>query len=205
MRSAGATGGVLPTWQEIQRHYEEAFAAWDAAGRPDYGTSVLPQPEATGAPTEPPSASAKEPIKAPTNLLEFNEMFPDEKACINYLFRVRWPDGFACPKCGDSRCYWMKGAPNKVQCWNHHRTSMTAGTVMHGSKQPLLLWFHAAFLDATLTPGISALQFQKQLGITRYETAWNMLHKLRAAFVNPDREPLHRNLSMKMRQKDKKV
>ena len=67
---------------------------------------------------------------------------------------------------------------------------MTAGTVMHRSKQPLTLWFYAAYLVSTLTPGVSALQFQKQFGIKRYETAFQMLHKLRAALVAPERERL---------------
>jgi len=62
---------------------------------------------------------------------------------------------------------------------------------MHRSKQSLTTWFHAAYLVATLTPGISSLQFQRQLGIKRVETAWNLLHKLRSALVAPDREPLH--------------
>jgi hypothetical protein len=42
-----------------------------------------------------------------------------------------------------------------------------------------------------LTPGISAVQFQRQLGISRYETAFTMLHKLRSAMVAPGRELLH--------------
>jgi transposase-like protein len=42
----------------------------------------------------------------------------------------------------------------------------------------------------TATPGISALQLQRQLGIERYETAWMMLHKLRRAMVNPERQLL---------------
>ena len=62
---------------------------------------------------------------------------------------------------------------------------------MHRSKQDLRTWFHAAYLVSTLTPGISALQFQRQLGLPRYETAFNMLHKLRSALVAPGREPLH--------------
>ena len=61
---------------------------------------------------------------------------------------------------------------------------------MHRSKQPLTLWFYAAYLVSTLTPGVSALQFQKQFGIKRYETAFQMLHKLRAALVAPERERL---------------
>jgi transposase-like protein len=61
---------------------------------------------------------------------------------------------------------------------------------MHRSKQPLCLWLLAAYLVVTDKRGISAVQLQKQLGIGRYETAFNMLHKLRAAMVNPDRESL---------------
>lgn len=61
---------------------------------------------------------------------------------------------------------------------------------MHGTRTPLALWFWAAYLVATHTPGISALQLQRQLGIGRYETAWLILQKLRRAMVAPEREPL---------------
>jgi transposase-like protein len=67
-----------------------------------------------------------------------------------------------------------------------HQTYLTAGTVMHGSHTPLLAWFWAAYLVTTVTPGISAIQLERQLGI-RHETAFNMLHKLRAAMFNPER------------------
>ncbi len=67
---------------------------------------------------------------------------------------------------------------------------MTAGTVMHKTRTPLRLWFWAAYLVSTHTPGMSALQLQRQLGISRYETAWLILHKLRRAMVAPEREPL---------------
>ena len=36
----------------------------------------------------------------PTTLPEFQGVFPDEVACAKYLERLRWPHGFACPKCG---------------------------------------------------------------------------------------------------------
>jgi len=61
---------------------------------------------------------------------------------------------------------------------------------MHGTRTPLRLWFWAAYLVATHTPGISAVQLQRQLGISRYETAWLILHKLRRAMVAPERELL---------------
>jgi transposase-like protein len=72
----------------------------------------------------------------------------------------------------------------------HRQTSLTAGTVLHKTRTALHLWFWAAYLMSTPTPGVSALQLQRQLGLSRYETAWTMLHKLRRAMVNPEREPL---------------
>ena len=68
---------------------------------------------------------------------------------------------------------------------------MTAGTVLHRTHTPLTQWFWAAYLVTTHTPGLSALQLQRQLGIRRYETAWAMLQKLRRAMVRPDRARLH--------------
>jgi len=71
-----------------------------------------------------------------------------------------------------------------------YQVSLTAGTVLHKTHTPLHLWFWAAYLVATATPGISAVQLQRQLGLGRYETAWTMLHKLRRGMVNPGRELL---------------
>lgn len=68
--------------------------------------------------------------------------------------------------------------------------SLMAGTVMMGSHTPLSVWFWGAYLVATQTPGQSALQFQRQLGMSRYETAFQMLHKLRAGMVRPERDAI---------------
>ena len=69
------------------------------------------------------------------------------------------------------------------------QTSLTAGTVLHRTRLPLTVWFWAAYLVTTHTPGLSAVQLQRQLRIS-YETAWALLHKLRRAMVNPEREAL---------------
>jgi hypothetical protein len=61
---------------------------------------------------------------------------------------------------------------------------------MHKSKTSIHIWFWAAYLVATQTPGISALELQKKLGIKRYETAFQLLHKLRTAMVRPDRDKI---------------
>lgn len=70
------------------------------------------------------------------------------------------------------------------------RARVTAGTVMHKTHLPLTVWFWAAYLVSTHGPGILALQLRRQLGISRYETAWTILHKLRRAMVAPERDPL---------------
>ena len=126
----------------------------------------------------------------PRTIMEFQERFPDEAACLDYLAASRWPEGYRCPACGGERA-WVLERRHLWECARcHHQASVTAGTVMHGTRTPLRLWFWAAYLVATHTPGISAKQLQRQLGLSRYETAWLMLQKLRRAMVAPEREPL---------------
>ena len=128
----------------------------------------------------------------PRTLPDFQRLFPDEDACRVYLEGVRWPSGFACPKCEATESpFRFKDRLRVVRC-RKCRTDVrvTAGTVMADTRSPLQHWFWGAFLVTSHTPGLSALQFQRQLGITRYETAFHMLHKLRAAMVRPDREPI---------------
>jgi transposase-like protein len=128
-------------------------------------------------------------IEKPRSLLDFVRMFPTDEPCAKYLLRIRHPNGFVCPKCGSQKG-WPIAGRSVIECNKGHQISLKSGTVMHRSRQSLTTWFYAAYLMSTLTPGISALQFQKQLGIKRYETAFNMLHKLRSALVAPEREKL---------------
>ena len=126
----------------------------------------------------------------PESLPEFQRLFPNETRCAAYLEETRWEDGFQCQYCGwEGDPYRFEGRPTVLRCRKCQRdTSLTAGTVMERSHTPLCIWFWGAYLVASHTPGMSALQFQRQLGLTRYETAFQMLHKLRAGMVNPDRE-----------------
>ena len=127
----------------------------------------------------------------PRTLGEFQRRFVDEEACWLYLAESRWPDGFRCPRCGSEAAIKLPAR----RLWRCRRcgrdTSVTAGTVLHRTRRPLTQWFWASYLVTTHTPGLSALQLQRQLGIGRYETAWAILHKLRRAMVRPDRELLH--------------
>jgi transposase-like protein len=123
--------------------------------------------------------------------MDFQERFASEEACREYLFACRWPEGFRCRRCGSEEVGGMHRRRLVWQCKGcGQQTSVTAGTVMHKTRTPLRLWFWAAYLVATHHPGISAVQLQRQLGISRHETAWMMLHKLRRAMVAPEREPL---------------
>lgn len=96
-----------------------------------------------------------------------------------------------CPRCGHSEAGQV-ATRALLQCYGcRHQVSPTAGTVMHGSRTSLRDWFCAAFLVTTHTPGFSALQLQRQLGLNRYETAWVMLQKLRRAMVRPERDRIN--------------
>lgn len=127
----------------------------------------------------------------PLSRAEFARRFPDDAACARYLFEKRWPDGFVCPTCGGVKGWELSTKKFTWECAACGRqTSVTAGTVMHRSKVSLHLWFMAAHLVTSHSNGISALQLQAQLGLGSYKTAWLMLHKLRRAMVDPEREPL---------------
>ncbi len=130
--------------------------------------------------------------ESPVTLLDFQRMFPDEMSCLRYLERVRWPNGFSCKKCASiGEPFRLSTHPRKLKCRScHHVESVTADTVMHRSKTNIHIWFWAAYLIAAQTPGVSALELQKRLGITRYETAFQILHKLRATMVRPDRDKI---------------
>ena len=126
----------------------------------------------------------------PQSLPEFQQLFPNDAACAAYLEKARWVEGFACPHCGVlGQPFRFENRPGVLRCRTCRKdTSLTAGTVMQGSHMPLSTWFWAAYLVASQTPGISAVQFQRQLRLSRYETAFGLLHKLRAGMVRPDRD-----------------
>ena len=126
----------------------------------------------------------------PKSLPDFQRIFPDESSCAAYLYVARFPAGFICPYCQtQAEPYRFKNYPDMLRCRMCKRnTRLTAATIMERSKMPISVWFWGAWLVTSHTPGMSALQFQKLLGLTRYETAFQMLHKLRAAMIRPERD-----------------
>lgn len=124
----------------------------------------------------------------PRSLREFEEMFATEQACRDYLFRLRWPDGFRCPRCSGKR-YWP--VRSVLECANcGHQSSVTAGTIFQDTRKPLTEWFRAMYWVSTQKNGASALGLQRVLELKSYKTAWTWLHKLRRAMVRPGRDRL---------------
>lgn len=121
---------------------------------------------------------------------EFVKRFSTEEQCIDYLFQLRWPNGFECPQCRGKefkvireRLYWCP------EC--KHQTSVTAGTIFQDTRSPLRTWFIAIWWITTQKYGASAEGLQQVLGLGSYETAWTWLHKIRKAMVRADREKLN--------------
>lgn len=137
----------------------------------------------------------REDMPFPHSLPDFQRMFPDEAACAAYLERTRWDNGFVCPHCDTSgEPYRYSTRPGVLCCRKCRReTRLTAGTIMERTHTPLSVWFWGAYLVASQTPGMSAVQFQRQLGLSRYETAFQMLHKLRVGMVRPDQNRIGGN------------
>ena len=124
----------------------------------------------------------------PRTLPEFEQRFDDEAKCRDYLFALRWPQGFICPVCSAGGLAIRRDLWRCRQCGRE--TSVTAGTIFQDSKLPLRLWFRAMWQVASQKNGVSALGLQRVLGIGNYKTAWSLLHKLRRAMVRPGRDRL---------------
>ena len=125
----------------------------------------------------------------PRDLLEFEARFSTEAACRKYLFRLRWPEGFSCPRCGGRKTWPLHGV--RLQCAGcDYQSSVTAGTIFQDTRKPLTLWFRAIWWVTSQKNGVSALGLQRVLGLKSYKTAWTWMHKLRRAMVRPGRDQL---------------
>ncbi len=106
--------------------------------------------------------------------------FSNEQACVTYLFRKRWPWGFTCPFCGSVQ-QEMAPAYTVVCRYCRKQTSITAHTLMHGSKKSLVGWMRVAWKFCFQDDGISARELQRLMELSCYQTAWVWLQKMRRA------------------------
>src|SRR6266702_1202108 len=128
------------------------------------------------------------------SLMEFMREFPDDEACLEYLWRTRLsPDGETahCPKCEQDRTFKRYATAQRRQSWTctacGHPVHPTAGTIFHKSSTSLHLWFYAMYLITSTRCGISAKHLERELGVT-YKTAWRMFNKIRNQLMTQDGE-----------------
>lgn len=125
----------------------------------------------------------------PLTLMEFEKQFSSEEACRDYLYKLRWPNGFVCTRCKNTKA-WPIGN-TLYQCTKClYRTSVIAGTIFQDTHSPLTIWFRAIWWVTSQKNGASALGLQRILGLRSYQTAWAWLHKLRRAMIRPGRDRL---------------
>lgn len=123
--------------------------------------------------------------KGTTTLFQFHQRFPTQKECIEHLFKLRWPNGFICPRCNSKR-YGFHKDRFLYQCKEcRYQTSLTTGSVMHKTRTPLMVWFWVIFLVACDKRGHSALSISKELEIS-YWVAWTLLQKIRRSMRKQD-------------------
>lgn len=121
--------------------------------------------------------------------MEFEQQFTSDEDCRKYLFQLRWPKGFQCPRC-HNRKFWLT-SQNLYYCKNcEYKTSITVGTIFQDTSKPLMIWFRAMWYVTNQKYGVSALGLQRALGLGSYRTAWAWLHKLRCTMVRPGRDCL---------------
>jgi hypothetical protein len=126
----------------------------------------------------------------PTNWNQFLDWFGSEEACLRYLEKLRWPQGFACPSCGELDDAYRSSRGRLVCRGCAFQASVTAGTIFDKTRTPLRVWLAGAWYVTNQKHGANALGLQRVLGLGSYQTAWAMLHRFRQAMVRPDRDKL---------------
>jgi transposase-like protein len=123
--------------------------------------------------------------KKRVGLVDIQRRFDTEDSCRDYLFQLRWSDGFICPACG-CREYYHITTRHKYACKScRYQASVTAGTVMDRSHLSLRTWLWAIYMVSRDKRGYSAMQLSRELNLP-YNTAWFLLHRIRNAMAERD-------------------
>ena len=109
--------------------------------------------------------------------------YSTDAKCRELLERLRWPNGVACPRCGDLSVYEVPSRSQYGCNGCEYRFTVTVGTIMHDSHLPLRKWLVAIYLMCESKKGVSALQLKRTLGVA-YKTAWYLSHRIRKAMGN---------------------
>jgi len=109
--------------------------------------------------------------------------FSEDSNCIDYMVKMRWPDGVVtCPTCGRNDVSWL-GKQRKFQCKSQHKKrqfSVKVGTIFEDSPIELSKWLMAAWMIVNCKNGVSSYEIADAIGVTQ-KSAWFMMHRLRLA------------------------
>jgi len=131
------------------------------------------------------------------SVFEFNQRYRNEDDCLQAIAKMRWPNGFICPSCQHDDGYRLSRR-RVIECaLCKHQTSITAGTIFHKTRVPLLKWFWLIFFVAQDKGGASALRLSKQLDMY-FRTVWHILHKLRKVMSKRDNEVIRLSTLIQM-------
>lgn len=113
------------------------------------------------------------------SITQFRQDFPDDDACLDKIFKLRYENVSQCPNC-DNHVEFRRITTRKCyQCPKcYHQLYPCKGTIFESTKLPLIYWFYAIYLFTVSKNGVSGYELQRQLGVT-YKTAWRMLKQIR--------------------------
>jgi transposase len=146
-----------------------------------------------------PPVDRRNPIRAASsesscNVLEFFREFPDDEACLEFVWRSRFaPDGSTarCDRCETERTFKRYETVPPRPAWFcsacGHRIHPLKGTIFEHSSTSLQMWFYAMYIMASTRCGVSAKQLERELGVT-YKTAWRMFNLIRNEVMADDDE-----------------
>src|SRR5262249_25421450 len=130
------------------------------------------------------------------SLIEFTRRFGTEEQCHAALIKLRWPNGFACPDCGDTE-HSYSTARQIFQCSRCRvQTSVRAGTIFHTSRTPLVKWCLAMYVITSAKNDIASLELARQLGV-KWDTAWLIKQKLMEVMRQRNATYKHRRFDLK--------
>ena len=134
--------------------------------------------------------SNRKPAMKPFTLKDFQQKFPDDATCLEWLRNYLYPDGIYCEKCEATTKHHRVVSRPSYSCDRcGHHVHPTAGTIFHKSPTPLTTWFYAIYLMAQTRCGISAKQIQRETGVT-YKTAWRMFKQIRSMLYSEKPKPI---------------
>jgi hypothetical protein len=110
----------------------------------------------------------------PRTLAEVEARFSTEEACREYLFRLRWPDGFRCPRCSGAKAWPVRKTLYQCSICGY-QISVIAGTIFEGTRKPLVVWFRTIWWVVSQKNGASALGLKRVLGLgfTKLDEPWS--------------------------------